>query len=73
MNQFRSITAALDMLGFPGASLDAWKSRSDREGEEDIQMRACVPCEDGYHDRCWAPPDKPWWYVCLCRKRGHND
>ena len=72
MSQFKAVQAALDLLGYPGAPYDDWKGRSDREGEEDIPMRACPPCEDGKHDACWAPPGKPHWYACLCRKRNHN-
>ena len=64
MSQFKAITAALDMLGFPGASLDAWKSRSDREGEEErYDCRVCGPCERQDHENCWH---KPGHYKCTC-------
>ncbi len=72
--EFRTIMAAMDLLEYPSEPYDNWKGRSDREGEreEDIPMRACVPCEDGRHLACWAPLNKPHWYACLCRRRGHN-
>jgi hypothetical protein len=71
---FRAINAACDLLGFPGASLDDYKARSDREGEEERPpLRACGPCERGEHNACWSePPNKPYWYCCLCRGRKHR-
>lgn len=74
MSQFRAMQAACDLLGFPGADYDRWKTASDREGEPDREPnRECGPCERGDHKACWSePPNKSHWYICLCKRGQHQ-
>ncbi len=66
-SSFRTVQAALDLLGYPGAPYDDWKGRSDREGEREDEGSGnvvCGPCAYREHDDCWNRPGR---YRCLCK------
>jgi hypothetical protein len=75
-HEFKTVMAALDLLGYPSEPYDNWKGRGDREGEREQDAShgnvVCGPCYYGEHDedQCWH---RPGHYRCLCAVRGHKN